>query len=341
MDKPKMSTEEPKKRRPSYRLWECKDSAINHLKDPDKFPSMPELLAPENRSSSAEWYETHSTCRVTVSSLKRHSSDLQTSLAMLEDVDEVQSITGDFPPRVSRTSSVGGERPESLPPSFSSTNNKKKEDIIETKPEPLPSTFFGKAKPIPNKRMVFRSRMTMQISATTGEVLAPDAPPSPLRKAIQKNSTKTLPRKKSAPPPVNMAKLKAAKAKALEKRKTIEAMNRKKSFDAINPLKTSDIQNRTTKGSGTIGEFNFAWQSQRGYYPNDPRKENQDACLVLSHEDTNGKAGYYGVYDGHGKYGDKCSKYVSDNIPKLIKRNIGSLSAKSGSRFDKEYSKYY
>jgi hypothetical protein len=224
------------------------------------------------------------------------------------------------------------------------------------------SALFGSRKKPTNTPAFASSRMTMKINDQTGEVVAPgsetatapsstsppgrmSAPPvikvsksmSMMSMVVAGGPPPVLKRKKSAPPPVNKKAMIAARAKALEKRKTLEAMNRKKSFEAINPLKPKNIANRTTKGKGTIGDFHYAWQSQRGYYPNDPRKKNQDACLVMPHAETNGTAGYYGVYDGHGKYGDKCSEYVRDNIPKLMQRTIGTSITHSSASFDKAY----
>jgi len=66
----------------------------------------------------------------------------------------------------------------------------------------------------------------------------------------------------------------------------------------------------------------YSWQSQRGYYPESPKKANQDACLIVKNFAKNQNIGYFGVYDGHGHYGDKCSGYVRSKISTLLMNSI-------------------
>ena len=82
-------------------------------------------------------------------------------------------------------------------------------------------------------------------------------------------------------------------------------------------------------------------RSQRGYYPDTPNKRNQDACLVLPPKDTNGRAGYFGVYDGHGTYGDKVSEFVRDSLPKLIKKSMSEGTYVDSPNFDEAYSNIF
>ena len=66
----------------------------------------------------------------------------------------------------------------------------------------------------------------------------------------------------------------------------------------------------------------YAWVSQRGYYPDEMEKANQDAHVEVENfmadegaEDLH----LFGVFDGHGKTGDHCAGYVRDQLPGLLK----------------------
>ena len=77
-------------------------------------------------------------------------------------------------------------------------------------------------------------------------------------------------------------------------------------------------------------KIQYAWVSQRGYYPDELDKDNQDSYTILptvtkKKTDKNGVVqnnktdlAYFGVYDGHGKAGHLCSWYVRDNLPKQV-----------------------
>ena len=62
-------------------------------------------------------------------------------------------------------------------------------------------------------------------------------------------------------------------------------------------------------------KLRYAWVSQRGYYPEDLDKANQD-----QHDEAENfgadlgitDCAFFGVYDGHGKTGDKCAIFARD-----------------------------
>ena len=74
--------------------------------------------------------------------------------------------------------------------------------------------------------------------------------------------------------------------------------------------------------------FRYAYLSQRGHYPDDPLKANQDAyCAHESISQDNGKNGgiedaFFGVFDGHGQAGDGCAIFTKKNLPKQVKHFI-------------------
>lgn len=103
-------------------------------------------------------------------------------------------------------------------------------------------------------------------------------------------------------------------------------------------------------------KIQYAWVSQRGYYPDDLSKDNQDSYTILpsitkkkksdngnsvqySSQQPNGHhdnidLAYFAVYDGHGKTGHLCSWFVRDNLPKQIfsrlakaKKNSAAIQA--------------
>ena len=77
-------------------------------------------------------------------------------------------------------------------------------------------------------------------------------------------------------------------------------------------------------------KLRYAWVSQRGYYPEDLDKANQDAHAEF--EDF-GKAkgiedaAFFAVFDGHGKTGDHCAIYARDHIPDAFCNKIAEVRA--------------
>ena len=112
--------------------------------------------------------------------------------------------------------------------------------------------------------------------------------------------------------------------------------------DGPPPLTASQIKSRIINGKGSmyLPDFNYtlkyAWQSQRGYYPESPNKANQDACLIVKNFAKNQNIGYFGVYDGHGHYGDKCSGFVRSKISTLLMQSIKKTTA-ADEDFDRKF----
>ena len=66
----------------------------------------------------------------------------------------------------------------------------------------------------------------------------------------------------------------------------------------------------------------YAYLSQRGYYPEDLYKANQDAFKVVPKFNGRKDQIFFGVFDGHGVDGDSCSYFVRDNIEAELKRQL-------------------
>lgn len=94
---------------------------------------------------------------------------------------------------------------------------------------------------------------------------------------------------------------------------------------AYSPLTLSQIRARQewnqeplnyTIGNAAKGKIylNYAFVCQRGLYPDDPEKENQDAFKITPSFDGMDACIMMAVFDGHGEYGDDCSGFARDNI---------------------------
>ena len=73
----------------------------------------------------------------------------------------------------------------------------------------------------------------------------------------------------------------------------------------------------------------YCYVSQRGFYPEEPNKENQD-CYYTCPEmtlkgDSKSKIAFFGVFDGHGKSGHHCARFVRDELPKNLFEKLEGL----------------
>jgi len=66
----------------------------------------------------------------------------------------------------------------------------------------------------------------------------------------------------------------------------------------------------------------YAYVSQRGYYPDDLNKNNQDAYCIAEKICGEEETIFFGVFDGHGATGDRCSHFVKDTIVSTLERKI-------------------
>jgi serine/threonine protein phosphatase PrpC len=58
----------------------------------------------------------------------------------------------------------------------------------------------------------------------------------------------------------------------------------------------------------------YAYVSQRGYYPEAPNKTNQDTYGVQTEFMGNPNSHLFGVFDGHGTQGTACSSFARDKV---------------------------
>ena len=73
----------------------------------------------------------------------------------------------------------------------------------------------------------------------------------------------------------------------------------------------------------------YAYVSQKGYYPDQLDKANQDAYSVIEKFgaiDSNDS--FFAVFDGHGELGDHCAQFARDKLPDYLKRHINRAKSK-------------
>jgi serine/threonine protein phosphatase PrpC/CRP-like cAMP-binding protein len=69
----------------------------------------------------------------------------------------------------------------------------------------------------------------------------------------------------------------------------------------------------------------YAYLSQRGYYPDDAYKANQDSYSVTHNFSGRKSDAFFGVYDGHGRDGDKCSQFARDHLPPMTAKIVDKV----------------
>jgi serine/threonine protein phosphatase PrpC/CRP-like cAMP-binding protein len=70
----------------------------------------------------------------------------------------------------------------------------------------------------------------------------------------------------------------------------------------------------------------YAFFSQKGYYPDDPHKPNQDAYSITERFGTpDSNDSFFAVYDGHGRDGDLCAQFARDKLPGFLLKSINKL----------------
>ena len=92
----------------------------------------------------------------------------------------------------------------------------------------------------------------------------------------------------------------------------------------INAGPTSSSSSNSSNGSGGSNKkrLRYAYMSQRGYYPDDLGKINQDAYSITG--TLGGVDGdcLFAVYDGHGPQGHEFSTYAKNHLPELMAKCI-------------------
>ena len=68
-------------------------------------------------------------------------------------------------------------------------------------------------------------------------------------------------------------------------------------------------------GDSVRFELSYCYLSQRGYYPNALGKANQDSYAICENFLGDKNTHLFGIFDGHGEYGDLCSHFAATVFP--------------------------
>jgi serine/threonine protein phosphatase PrpC/CRP-like cAMP-binding protein len=108
-------------------------------------------------------------------------------------------------------------------------------------------------------------------------------------------------------------------------------------FNNRGPLGRAELKSRIVQGTGhctttapggvKIG-MKYAYLSQRGYYPDDLHKANQDHYAVNENFMGSDSHHMFCVLDGHGQYGDLAARYGSSEMPRHFKKHLKRSASK-------------
>eukprot|EP00239_Pterosperma_sp_CCMP1384_P005868 CAMPEP_0197853594 /NCGR_PEP_ID=MMETSP1438-20131217/23022_1 /TAXON_ID=1461541 /ORGANISM="Pterosperma sp., Strain CCMP1384" /LENGTH=1036 /DNA_ID=CAMNT_0043468065 /DNA_START=138 /DNA_END=3245 /DNA_ORIENTATION=+ len=97
------------------------------------------------------------------------------------------------------------------------------------------------------------------------------------------------------------------------------------------PLTQSEYNDRIVSSDGIKKvsvpsaniELEYAYVSQRGYYPDAMDKPNQDSFRVVERFTDDESCHFFGVFDGHGEFGTQCSQFAAKKVPLELKKALG------------------
>ena len=105
-----------------------------------------------------------------------------------------------------------------------------------------------------------------------------------------------------------------------------------------------DIKTLYLDGENYKYSVRYVYVSQRGYYPQSLNKPNQDSYLICENMCGDENCHLFGVFDGHGEYGDYVSHYAADHTPQNLEkemRKCGGVSSFEKETMEKMYSKAF
>ncbi|KAL7688671.1 putative PPM-type phosphatase domain, cGMP-dependent kinase, protein kinase-like domain superfamily [Plasmopara halstedii] len=110
------------------------------------------------------------------------------------------------------------------------------------------------------------------------------------------------------------------------------------------PLTKDQINSRIVCSPKTIKtkvtsklNIQYAFVSQRGYYPDALDKPNQDCCTIVPAFMGDTSKMYFGVFDGHGTTGDLCASFVRNECPDRLVRILEQKTCSFLDAFSKSF----
>ncbi|RHY09467.1 hypothetical protein DYB35_003466, partial [Aphanomyces astaci] len=71
----------------------------------------------------------------------------------------------------------------------------------------------------------------------------------------------------------------------------------------------------------------YAFVTQRGYYPDAVDKPNQDSYTIIPNFAGDPTKIFFGIFDGHGATGDLCSVFARKEVPDRLQKLMGKANA--------------
>ena len=97
----------------------------------------------------------------------------------------------------------------------------------------------------------------------------------------------------------------------------------------------SQTRKLSIQGSNYNYDLSYVYVSQRGFYPNALGKANQDSYVVCENF-SNPNCHLFGVFDGHGEYGDYCSHFAADQVPLHLEKDF-NVNTFDGAEMERKY----
>ncbi|CAL1411615.1 unnamed protein product [Linum trigynum] len=95
-----------------------------------------------------------------------------------------------------------------------------------------------------------------------------------------------------------------------------------KGYRQIGAGKSKHLLTQMSLETISVPSRNFRLQysvlTQRGYYPDQPDKENEDSFVIKTQLQGNPDIHFFGVFDGHGQFGAKCSNFVKNRLVEIL-----------------------
>lgn len=118
-------------------------------------------------------------------------------------------------------------------------------------------------------------------------------------------------------------------ARAMQQRRRLSVQTMNGELDASGKPTGYVDEAATSSADGLGGHKQFyqtAARSKKGYVPYNSRKQNQDAMLVRENLNDNPDVSVYGVFDGHGEFGELVSGYCRDHLPSFLEQEDSLVS---------------
>eukprot|EP00934_Nitzschia_sp_Nitz4_P001750 Nitzschia sp. Nitz4//scaffold45_size130396//50918//52758//NITZ4_003444-RA/size130396-snap-gene-0.138-mRNA-1//-1//CDS//3329552383//1750//frame0 len=87
-------------------------------------------------------------------------------------------------------------------------------------------------------------------------------------------------------------------------------------------LSVSHIKVGSSEKGGHSLQVSYAYRSQRGYYPDDPLKANQDRYGITLNFAGEGGDAMFSVFDGHGTDGHHAAAFAKKKLPQMLAKHV-------------------